>query len=57
MEKDLIIQIMYALERRKKGLRDQARGQERNLSEGEKLVIETLDSIAFDLLEFFVERS
>lgn len=57
MERDLVIQIMYALERRKKALRDKAKEEGRNNTESETLVIATLDEVAFDLLQYIVERS
>lgn len=57
MERDLVIQIMYALERRKKALRDKAKEEGRSNTESETLIIATLDEVAFDLLQYIVERS
>lgn len=56
MEKDITIQMMHVLESKKKELRDKAKQENRPLTEGESLVILTLDEIAFDFLDYMVKH-
>lgn len=55
MDESLILKMMFSIESKKKKIRDEAAAEGRYLTPTENTVIETLDSVVFDLLYYIMQ--